>query len=62
MKTKRERFKYMNIKYKYVHDEIIKKMKLKLTLIGSNTMIEDPLTKSISGPKLKYFVDFIMKM
>jgi len=54
----------MNIKYKYVQDEIKKKkkMKIKLTLIGSNSMMADPLAKSISGPKLKHFADFIMEM
>jgi len=54
--------KYMDIKYKYVQDEIIKKNEIILTLIGSNSMRVDPLTKSISGPKLKYFADFIMEM
>ena len=39
-----------------------RKNEIKLTLIGSNSMIADPLTKSISGPKLKYFADFIMEM
>ena len=44
----------MDIKYKYVQDEIMKNV-IKLTFIGSNSMMADPLTKSISGPKLKYF-------
>ncbi|KAG4084077.1 hypothetical protein H8356DRAFT_1436446 [Neocallimastix lanati (nom. inval.)] len=51
----------MDIKYKYVQDEIMKN-EIKLTLIGTNSMMADPLTKSISGPKLKYFSDFIMEM
>ena len=55
------RCKYMDIKYKYVQDEIMKN-EIRLTLIGSNSMIADPLTKSISGPKLKYFAYFIMKL
>ena len=61
--TKNGRFKYMNIKYKYVQDEIKKKKKkIKLTFIGSNSMMADSLAKSISGPKLKHFADFIMEM
>jgi len=51
----------MDIKYKYVQEEIIKN-EIKLTLIGSNSVMADPLTKNISGPKLNYIVDFIMKM
>ena len=51
----------LDIKYKYVQDEIMKN-EIKLTFIGSNSMMADPLTKSISGPKLKYFADFIMEM
>jgi len=35
---------------------------IKLTFIGSNSMMPDPLTKSIAGHKLKYFADFIMEM
>ncbi|KAG4096901.1 hypothetical protein H8356DRAFT_1348487 [Neocallimastix lanati (nom. inval.)] len=51
----------MDIKYKYVQEEIIKN-EIKLTLIGSNSVMADPLTKNISGPKLNYIVDFIMKI
>jgi len=51
----------MDIKCKYVQDEIIKR-EIKLTLIGFNSMRADSLTKSIGGPKLKYFADFIMKI
>jgi len=36
----------MDIKYKYVKDEILKN-EIKLTLIGSNSMMANPLTKSI---------------
>ena len=35
---------------------------IKLILIGSNSMMEDPLTELIYRPRLKYFVDFIMEM
>jgi len=38
------------------------KNEIKLTLIGSNSMMADPLIKNISGTKLKYFVGFIMEM
>jgi len=41
----------MDIKYKYVQDEITKN-EIKLTLIGSNSMMVDPLTKNISGPNI----------
>jgi len=51
----------MNIKYKYVQDEIIKN-EIKLTLNDSISMIVDPLAKNISGVKLKYFADFIIEM
>jgi len=51
----------MDIEYKYVQDEIMKN-EIKLTFIDSNSMMADPLTKSISGPKLKYFADFIMEI
>jgi len=51
----------MGIKYKYIQDEIIKN-EIKLIFIGSDSMTADPFTKSITGPMLKYFIDFIMEM
>jgi len=37
---------------------VFRKNEIILTLIGSNSMITDPLTKSISEPKIKYFYRF----
>jgi len=38
------------------------KKKMELTFIESNQISEDPLNKSISGPYIKCFSDFIIEM
>ncbi|KAG4089049.1 hypothetical protein H8356DRAFT_1336896 [Neocallimastix lanati (nom. inval.)] len=42
--------------------DYMKKKKMELTFIESNQISEDPLNKSISGPYIKCFSDFIIEM
>jgi len=48
----------MDIDYKYIQEKISRK-EINLEHISSDTMLADPLTKVISGPKMKCFTDFI---
>ena len=48
----------MDIKYKYVNEKI-NEGKVSLKYVDTENMVADSLTKSISGPKMKIFTDFI---
>ena len=50
------RCKHMDIDYKYIQEKINRK-EMNLEHISSDTMLADPLTKVISGPKMKCFTD-----
>ena len=52
------RCKHMDIDYKYIQEKINRK-EINLEHIFSDSMLADPLTKVISGPKMKCFTDFI---